>query len=344
MRGCVGDSPAPGLPAIVSDVLLRVDVQLRSATIVEDGRLSQIAVQLVDAPGKRLRPTLVVACALAVVGQGAGSQRVVDAAVAVELAHLASLYHDDVLDAAELRRGRPSANALWGNELAVLGGDVLLAHAYRVASDLGPEALRRLCDTMIELCCGQAAEAARQFDSARAVAEYELSIRGKTASLLSTSCWLGATVVGADRKMTDALARYGAEIGMAFQIVDDLLDLCGDSDVIGKTTGTDLRAGVFTLPVLLAVREDPSLGELLKHGIDDHGVDEVRQRVRASGADRRADRRARMHLQTARAQLSAIEIDPVGRLVLSALAAGVADPLVALGLDEQRVTNTVRVA
>jgi heptaprenyl diphosphate synthase len=331
------------LPAVACTVLVRVDAELRRATTIDDRRLTRIAAHLLDAGGKRLRPTLVVACALAAGGSGVVSQRVVDAAVAVELAHLASLYHDDVLDAAELRRGQPSANALWGNELAVLGGDVLLAHAYRVASDLGPEALRRLSDTMIELCSGQVAETDRQFDGARAIADYELAIRGKTAALLATSCWLGAVAVDEDPMTADALSRYGAEVGMAFQIVDDLLDLCGDSGVIGKATGSDLRGGVFTLPELLAVADDASLVDLLTRGITDEDIAEVGRRVRASGADQLAGHHALAHVQAAQAQLTALQLDPEGESMLSALAEMVMGPLGFLRLQEAQPTDAVTI-
>ena len=199
----------------------------------------------------------------------------IDAATAVELLHLASLYHDDVLDSARVRRGRPSANALWGNHAAVLGGDVLLAHAYRVAADLGAPELRRFAHTLAALCSGQIAESAAQFDPARDVAHYDASIRGKTAALLATSCWLGASTAGASPQAADALACFGMELGVAFQIVDDVLDLYGHGLQTGKPAGSDLREGVFTLPVLMALQRDPTLVELLVEGIDDAGVAEV---------------------------------------------------------------------
>jgi heptaprenyl diphosphate synthase len=313
--------------------LSRVESRLRAvAATAPDERLVEIALHGIEAGGKRLRPALVVSAATAVGGNDAVSERVVDAAAAVELLHLASLYHDDVLDSAQLRRGRPSVNTLWGNHAAVLGGDVLLAHAYRVAADLGPAELRRLAHTLAALCSGQIAESTAQFDSARDVAHYDASIRGKTAALLATSCWLGATTAGASPHAADALACFGLELGIAFQIVDDVLDLYGHSHAIGKTAGSDLREGVFTLPVLMALQRDPALVELLVEGIDQQGVEQVARRVRAVGADRRAVSLALDHLEVAFAHLGDAAFLAEGTRLLVAIGELVLEPLERLGL------------
>lgn len=319
------------VPATISpEVLHRLDTRLRSATIVEDPRISRLATHLLDGGGRRLRPTLVLVCALAVGGRGGLTARVMDAAVAIELFHLASLCHDDVLDEAQLRRGLPSANALWGNERAVLGGDVLLSHAYRIAAELGPKELRRLAATSLDVCAGQVAECEQRFVCTRSISDYESSIRAKTAALLSLSCWLGAAVAGADDETAETLGNFGTEIGIAFQIVDDILDLYADSSLVGKTTGSDLREGVFTLPVLLAVGDDPSLADALKPGIDDHTIAEVRRRARATGADRRAVDYAVAHLHAAGAHLEAIDLEPEGRRALDGVARAVVEQLALL--------------
>ncbi|HET6449647.1 MAG TPA: polyprenyl synthetase family protein [Conexibacter sp.] len=297
-----------------------------------DEQLAELVLHGVEAGGKRLRPALVVSAAMAVGGRGAVSERVIDAAAAVELLHLASLYHDDVLDSAPMRRGRPSVNALWGNHAAVLGGDVLLSHAYRVAADLGADELRRLSHTLATLCSGQIAESAAQFDPARDVAHYEASIRGKTAALLATSCWLGATTADGPTRAADTLACYGMELGIAFQVVDDVLDLYGQGLQIGKPLGSDLRAGVFTLPVLMTLPHDPTLAELLVEGIDEHGVREVTRRVRAAGADRRAIAHALDHLQMAFAYLGDAALVIEGTELLTAIGELVLEPLDRLGL------------
>jgi heptaprenyl diphosphate synthase len=311
--------------------LMRVESRLRAVATTPEARLAELALHGIEAGGKRLRPALVVYSAIAIGGREAVSERVIDAATAVELLHLASLYHDDVLDSAPLRRGRPSANALWGNHVAVLGGDVLLAHAYRVAADLGAAELRRFAHTLATLCSGQIAESAAQFDAGRDLADYDASIRGKTAALLATSCWLGASTAGASSPTAEALACFGTELGVAFQIVDDVLDLYGDELPIGKPAGSDLREGVFTLPVLMALQRDPGLVELLVEGIDEHGIAEVARRVRAARADRRAVALALDHLQIAFAHLSDPSFLPAGVQLLLTIGELVLEPLQRLG-------------
>jgi heptaprenyl diphosphate synthase len=311
--------------------LMRVESRLRAVATTPDARLAELALNGIEAGGKRLRPALVVGSAIAVGGRRAISKRVIDAATAVELLHLASLYHDDVLDSAPLRRGRPSTNALWGNHAAVLGGDVLLAHAYRVAADLGAPELRRFAHTLAALCSGQVAESAAQFDADRDLAHYDASIRGKTAALLATSCWLGASTAGGSPPAAEALACFGAELGVAFQIVDDVLDLYGNGLQIGKPAGSDLRAGVFTLPVLMALQRDPGLVELLVDGIDEKGIAEVARRVRAAGADRRAVALALDHQQIALAQLADPAFLSEGVQLLMTIGELVFEPLERLG-------------
>jgi heptaprenyl diphosphate synthase len=312
---------------------MRVESRLRAVATTHNARLTELTLHGVEAGGKRLRPALVVCSAVAAAGHDAVSERVIDAATAVELLHLASLYHDDVLDAAAMRRGRPSANTLWGNHAAVLGGDVLLAHAYRVAAELGACELRRLAHTLAALCSGQIAECATQFDVRRELAQYDESIRGKTAALLATSCWLGAWTTGAAPATAEALACFGMELGVTFQIVDDVLDLYGHGLEIGKPAGSDLRAGVFTLPVLMTLPHDPGLVELLVEGIDEHGVAEVAERVRAVGADRRAIGLALDHLQIAFTHLGDPSLLPEGVAMLLAIGELVLGPLERLGLD-----------
>jgi heptaprenyl diphosphate synthase len=312
--------------------LMRVESRLRSVATTHNAQLTEIALHGLEAGGKRLRPALVITSAIAAGGGDAVSERVIEAAAAVELLHLASLYHDDVLDSAPTRRDRPSANARWGNHAAVLGGDALLALAYGVAAGLGACELRRFAHTLTELCAGQVAECAAQFDATRDVAGYDASIRGKTAALLATSCWLGASTVGAGPATAEALAGFGAELGVTFQIVDDVLDLYGHGLQIGKPIGSDLRAGVFTLPVLMALQHDPDLAELLVEGIDERGIAEVGERVRAAGADRHALGLALDHLQVALAHLGDPSLLPEGVAGLLAIGELVLEPLERLGL------------
>jgi heptaprenyl diphosphate synthase len=308
---------------------------LRAVACTADERLVELTLHGLEAGGKRLRPALVVSAAMTVGGDDAVSERVIDAAAAVELLHLASLYHDDVLDSAPMRRSRPSINALWGNHAAVLGGDVLLSHAYCVAAELGAGALHRLSLTLAALCSGQIAESSAQFDAGRDVAHYDASIRGKTAALLATSCWLGATTAGATADAADALASFGLELGIAFQIVDDVLDLYGHGLETGKPAGSDLREGVFTLPVLMTLQHDPALAELLVEGIDEEGVSEVARRVHAAGADDRAVTHALDHLQLAFRQLADPAFVAAGVQLLTMIGDLVLAPLDRLGLGSR---------
>lgn len=331
-RLSVGAALGFSLSADTTQQLSLVEARLRAVVAGSDERLAEMALHLVEAGGKRLRPTLVVAAAIAACGVEGVTARVVDAAVAVEFLHLASLYHDDVLDSASERRGRPSANALWGDHAAVLTGDVLLSHAYQVAAELGLKELRRLGDTLLELCAGQIAESKTQFDHSRDIAEYDSSIRGKTAALLSTSCWLGAHTAGASYEAAETLAAYGSGLGVAFQVVDDLLDLYGQQEAAGKPIGSDLREGVFTLPVLLALREDPTLADVLVAGIDQDGVEFVRERVQSVGAGRTAVKLALDHLRDALSGIAAGAFTSEGTQLLVSLAAAVLEPLAQMGL------------
>jgi len=344
--GAAGRTGTVRPPAGATAELQRVESRLRAVvSATPDPGLARMAIDTVDAGGKRLRPALVLASATAARGPEAITERVVDAAAAVELLHLASLHHDDVLDAAQVRRGRPSANALWGNHAAVLGGDVLLAHAYRVAAGLGAPGLDRISDTLLALCSGQAAESTSQFDCRREVTHYDASVRGKTATLLSTSCWLGAATAGAPDDVAEAFAAFGLELGIAFQIVDDVLDLYGHGLQTGKPAGTDLRAGVYTLPVLIALERDAALVELLVEGIDEDGRREVARRVEAAGADRRAVACALEHLRAAFAQLDAAACFADGAGRLRAIGKLVLEPLERLGLTSgPRIRAPVRVA
>lgn len=312
--------------------MARVEARLRQAAASSDPRLAKIALHLIEGGGKRLRPALVVSAAIAAGGVQAVTSRVIDAAAAVELLHLATLYHDDVLDSASVRRGRPSANAVWGNRAAVLAGDVLLSLAFRLAADLGSNELGRFSRTVTELCSGEIAEAEMQFDQRRGIADYEASIRGKTAALLATASWLGASATDAPERAMLALERYGGELGAAFQVIDDVLDLCADDGLTGKTPGSDLRAGVFTLPVLLSLPRDPTLANLLVEGIDEPGIDEVRRRVHRAGGDELALEAAFERVESALACLSAEPLDPDGLQLLVSVAESTLEPVERLGL------------
>ena len=244
--------------------LARVEAELGEAVRHQDRFLGDVASHLVGAGGKRVRPTLALGAAYAATdADGPATAEAVTGAVAVELVHLGSLYHDDVIDEAETRRGVPSVNARWSNIVAILSGDFLLARASSLAASLGADVAGLLADTIGELCRGQVLELQHLFDVDRSEEGYASAIEGKTASLFAASCRIGGMVTGADEPGLDALTRYGHHLGLCFQIVDDVLDITATDDALGKPAGQDLVEGVYTLPVLRTLALGRSAGDEL---------------------------------------------------------------------------------
>ena len=219
-----------------------------------DGPASHLA----RAGGKRLRPVLTLLAAQ--LGDGVNDE-VLTAAVAVEVTHLATLYHDDVMDSAPLRRGAPAAHEVWGNSVAILTGDLLLARASRLVAELGPQAVHIQAVTFERLCLGQLHETLRAPEGADPVEHYIDVLADKTGSLIATSARYGAIYGGAGDEVAEIVARYGEKVGVASQLADDVIDLASDSEATGKTPGTDLREGVDTMPVLL-LRQRAAAGTL----------------------------------------------------------------------------------
>ncbi len=242
---------APDLDARVREGLGLVESRLRSAVRQADELADDASRHLVLAGGKRVRPMLTL---LASHLGDAARPEVVDAAVVVELTHLASLYHDDVMDGAERRRGAPSAHTVWGNTVAILTGDLLFARASTIVADLGPEAVRIQAGTFERLCLGQLHETVGPGDGEDPVEHYRRVLADKTGSLIATSARFGAMFAGCPQPVQDVLVEYGEKVGVAFQLADDVIDLSGDAASTGKTPGTDLREHVPTLPVLLLRR------------------------------------------------------------------------------------------
>ena len=206
------------------------------------------ASHLIEAGGKRFRPLLVM---LAAQFGDPYAPGVVPAAVVVELTHLATLYHDDVMDEAPVRRGAPSANSRWDNSVAILTGDFLFSRASQVLADLGPEAVRLQADAFERLVTGQILETAGPGPDDEPLRHYLDVLSGKTGSLVAVSCRFGSLMAGAEPWVVDILTQYGERMGIAFQLADDVLDIASDGHESGKTPGTDLREGVPTLPILL---------------------------------------------------------------------------------------------
>ncbi len=243
----------PGL----EQALGRVEDALSRAVQAGDALLSDVAGHLAAAGGKRLRPALVIssahACSISLKDASELSEEVIQGGVAVELVHLGSLYHDDVMDEAEHRRGVQSVNARWGNLVAILSGDFLLARASEVAASLGTEVATLLARTIARLCEGEVTQLTYAFNTERPESAYLSSIAGKTASLIAASARLGALTSGAPPEWVDALTEYGHATGMAFQIWDDVRDLVSSEDLLGKPACHDMVEGTYTLPVIRAL-------------------------------------------------------------------------------------------
>jgi heptaprenyl diphosphate synthase len=224
--------------------------------------VTEAALHLMDAGGKRFRPLLVLLAAEA--GDHPDVDEVVTAACVVEITHLGSLYHDDVMDEAELRRGSESANARWDNHVAILTGDFLFAKSSELTALLGPDAVRIQAETFSRLVEGQILETVQPRPDEDPLSHYLEVVAGKTGSLIATSARYGARFGGSPTDVEEALAAYGEIVGSAFQLSDDILDIASDSVESGKTPGTDLREGVPTLPVLMAASStDPADARLL---------------------------------------------------------------------------------
>ncbi|MEX2503822.1 MAG: polyprenyl synthetase family protein [Egicoccus sp.] len=317
-----------GLP--VAQVLDGVEARLHDQVTSDNAFVDEVARYLISAGGKRFRPLMV-----ALTGhlgprppQPAGDDgngtlaALVDAGTIVELVHLATLYHDDVIDEASARRGSPSANSRWDNTVAILTGDYLFARASDLSADLGVEVTRIMARTLARLCEGQIREVQGSLGALPDVLQIEPTfehylevISGKTASLIETSCRYGALLSGAGADEVEAAARYGWNVGMAFQLSDDILDVGSDHEDSGKTPGTDLREGVHTLPVLYALADDPDgeLAGLLDGGLGDAEIDRALALLRQGDALTRSRDHAARYVDAAVAELAGFGDRPVVR-------------------------------
>ncbi|MCW2785425.1 MAG: Trans-hexaprenyltranstransferase [Marmoricola sp.] len=258
--------------------MVEVEVALLGHVESEAPFVTKAARHLMEAGGKRFRPLL---CFLAAESGPDGSDASAAAAVltascVVELTHLASLYHDDVMDEAALRRGAESANARWDNHVAILTGDFLFAKSSELTADLGPDAVRIQAQTFSRLVEGQILETLGPGPTEDALEHYLRVVAGKTGSLIATSARYGAMFGGASDEIVTALTEYGEKVGTAFQLSDDILDIASETEESGKTPGTDLREGVPTLPVLIALKStdpaDARLRELLVMDLEDDAL------------------------------------------------------------------------
>jgi geranylgeranyl pyrophosphate synthase len=287
--------PIPG----VWERIVAVEARLEEVTRSDDEFLTELAQHLLQAGGKRYRPLVTQVAAELGPDRDNGP---VEAGVSVELVHLGSLYHDDVIDEADSRRGRASVNDNWSNTVAILAGDFLLARASEVAAPLGEEAVALIASTYARLVEGQVAELrfAGGFD--HGPEGYYRVIGGKTASLIRTSARLGAMTAGAEREAVEAISDWAWEMGLVFQLTDDVLDLVADDDFLGKPAGSDIGEGVYTLPVIYAANGDdgaeirdllaegapiePAIDRVIELTIDgghvDRVLDEAMERIRVA--------------------------------------------------------------
>lgn len=311
----------PELSASVTALLVEVEARFQEIAASAHPLLNAASRHLVLAGGKRVRPVLALLAAHLGDPTAPG---VVDAAVVVELTHVATLHHDDVMDEAALRHGVASTNARWSNTVAILTGDFLFARASDLTAGLGTEATHLQARTFARLVEGQIAETAGPADGEDPVEHYLRVLADKTASLFATSAELGARTAGADPEQVRLVARFAEMFGVAFQLSDDLIDIESDSAVSGKTPGTDLREGIRTLPVLLVLRGDAAadspLRELLLGDLSgDEDLARALRLLRAHPAMSEARATLAGYVFEARSVAAALPEGPVRR-ALSALA------------------------
>lgn len=283
------EAPDPILEAEIRKRLEDVEDHLADSVKTETPLVSEAGAYLLSAGGKRFRPMLVL------LGGHFGDPtdaRLVPLAVSVELTHLASLYHDDVIDEADSRRGIPSVNARWDNTVAILAGDFLFARASAIAAELGTDVSRLLATTIGLVCEGQIREVQAAGRLEIDEAEYMAVIERKTASLIATSCQVGGLLSGAPAEVVQRLDRFGRALGLAFQLSDDIMDLVSDQSTLGKEPGVDLREGVLTLPLIIALRESEHREELQRllrsEQSEESDLRRVMEIVRGDGALGRA--------------------------------------------------------
>lgn len=288
--------------------LIRVRERLRSLVAPPHDRIHAPIMYAVEETGRLLRPTLVLLSSYLIEEPGAVThRRVIDAAAVVEILHIATLFHDDLIDEAQVRRGRPTANAKYGSAIALLTGDYLLARCMQAAASLGVSRMLPMAETLIDVCVGQMLESSQLYDPLRSEDDYLTSISGKTARLMRTATMLGALQSRASADAQSTLENFGHNLGMAFQIWDDILDVC--SNKTGKQVAKDLHNGVYTLPVIYAIQDSPDrlLPTLRERPLSTDRCQEVLFLMRESGAISRAAQLAHRHVADA---IGAVESHP----------------------------------
>lgn len=296
---------ALGLPLVEED-LVRVEPLLAASVTIGESFIDSVTTHLIGAGGKRLRPLLSLAAATR--GDRPATKSELLCAVSVELVHLSSLYHDDVIDEATVRRNVESVNSRFGNLVAIVAGDYLLARSAGIAADLGAEFASLLAHTLAALCQGQVAEVRYTYRCDREPQDYFAAIAGKTAELMATSCRMGALCAQAPASEVEAFTSFGRAFGMAFQLRDDVLDVVSENDELGKPPGQDLAEGIYTLPVIYALKDGvvgEQLEKLLGKPLTEFERNKARDLVASSGAIEATVAAAKGYIDEA---ISAIEV------------------------------------
>ena len=301
----------------VLDSLRPIEAELRQTEDLLHSELTSLVPtvfavtrHILDAGGKRLRPSLVLLCARACQSEGS-IERAIGIAASAELIHMATLMHDDVIDGADSRRGRQTANSYWGNQISVLAGDYMLAKATSLlGADGDPELIRILSQATISMTEGEIGQIEARGDVGGSIESYISIIRAKTAEFMAGCCRMGAVIGGGSAAMKEALAQYGLNLGIAFQITDDLLDLVGDPSETGKPIGGDIYEGKVTLPVILALEKSAdrkAMEDIIRSGdAKPSDVDFIRGKVVESGAVEGTRQAAAEYVERASKTLEAV--------------------------------------
>lgn len=310
------------LPPLRSD-LDRVITIVRKSLSGEDGLMAKTVNHLIEAPGGYARPALVLAAAYATQSANeltAANESVLVAAAAIELLNVGTLYQDDVIDHDNVRRGVPSANAKWGDGPAIVAGDQLMFTAISLSLGLGPDIVCDVVETAHALFRGEMKELEDRGNIEVTETDYLTAISGKQAALIAAACRLGATLSDGGSIAVRALEKYGYELGVAGQIIDDILDITATEEFLGKPVGSDLRCGVYTLPIIYALRSSSDLRKLIASGADNTDLTEAKRLIISSGAIEEARRTAKEHIEDANAALRGAGLNERVTGVLSAFA------------------------
>lgn len=284
------------------------------------GTMRKMCLHIATSGGKRVRPLLVLNSGLIF---SEVTNDLINTAVAAELIHMASLVHDDIIDKSELRRNKPSVNKLWGNQYGVLCGDYLYAKAFNILSKSSSSSscLRIMVEAIENMCDGEIIQAENRFNSNMTSEIYYSQISKKTASLLASCCSCGAIIGGADDSHIGSMYEYGINIGLAYQIIDDILDFCGDSKIMGKPQGEDLRQGIITLPVLLLLNQTTCQQDvrniLNKDQYTDQDIETINRYLIDYGAIEEAYKIAYAHIDTAKSLVDRFPSSPYKQFLLA---------------------------